>query len=172
MHPKLSISSHKHATMSFSQDDGPPRDLPSLRLLSLNVWWVAIIHPCLTLHDVCFRGSCSHARGLKFVSAKRKERIRAIADYICQSAQPESPTAASTNSGEADNLPLSTSYSTHHRQQQDGTTNGHADSVNASGSRWDIVCLQELWCSEDWDYVQARCKHSGSGLIHGRYFYR
>ena len=109
------------------------------------------------------------SRGLKFVSAKRTERIRAIADYICQpAAQGESPTS-STASRDGESLPLSASNTS---QSNDHQTGSRMHSEGTAGSRWDIVCLQELWCSEDWDYVQARCKHSGSGLVHGRYFYR
>lgn len=149
-----------------------------------------------------------YCRGLKYVSKYRKERIRAIADYICLPKDFHEHTSASVQNGlSLDHSGHSTTWnsqstvagSSSNGNNHDSTSNGtddegtplqksqatfHSNGNTSNGSagrgsdstrnesRWDVVCLQELWCSEDWEYMQERLKTSGSGLIHGRYFWR
>lgn len=136
-------------------------------------------------------------RGLKYVSKYRVERIRAIADYIClpkhlhenatgaaqnglsldragltDTWRSEATTSSNSNDSnitDDEGAPLNKAQRTSRTSKNNGTA--RPEHVQ-NDSRWDVVCLQELWCSEDWEYLQERVKSSGSGLIHGRYFWR
>lgn len=92
-----------------------------------------------------------------------------------QSTAAGSPSSQDSTSNGTDDegTPLRKPQNAASRGARDGNGGaaGTADAARME-SRWDVVCLQELWCSEDWEYMQDRLKNSGSGLIHGRYFWR
>lgn len=132
-----------------------------LRILTLNVWSVSLLGVNCRSYALLFH------RGLKFVSRKRKERIRAIAEYICTSPSSSSTSSIDSEASRSENTAL---HASRIRSNTTGVASGSHS--NTPGSRWDVVCLQEVWCSEDWEYVKNRARESGSGLIHGRYFYR
>lgn len=141
------------------------------------------------------------------MSKYRRERIRAIADYIClpkhlhegSSAAAQNGlslshagfngtwnsstsaagastgnNSASSNENDDDESPLNKSKA-FSEVRNVGNGNSSAASLYSdtqNESRWDVVCLQELWCAEDWEYVYQKARTSGSGLKHGRYFWR
>ncbi|CAB4253308.1 similar to Saccharomyces cerevisiae YER019W ISC1 Mitochondrial membrane localized inositol phosphosphingolipid phospholipase C, hydrolyzes complex sphingolipids to produce ceramide [Maudiozyma barnettii] len=74
--------------------------------------------------------------GLKFVSKHRKERLRAIADKL---------------SGSKVGTPIE------ELNVLNTNENGEQDDEESIDD-YDIVALQEIWCKEDWDYINLRCK--------------
>ena len=71
--------------------------------------------------------------GLKFVSKHRKERLRAIADKLA---------------GDKVGTPI----------EELNVLNEGFTEDEGSIDDYDIVALQEIWCKEDWDYINERCK--------------
>ncbi|SCU95289.1 LAMI_0F01860g1_1 [Lachancea mirantina] len=86
--------------------------------------------------------------GLKLVSKKRVERLRAIAEKL--GGDPSADHLISIDS--------QSSVGSRERQVDD----------------YDIVALQEIWCKDDWDYIVKKCQHKypyyrifHSGIIAG-----
>ena len=154
--------------------------------LTLHLRYVCSLSMCgeciLSDHDdICLKPVLTR-RGLKYVSRHRQERIRAIAEYICTPDDGRDRASSSSTSSNTSSVPGTDNGEATplHPQYRSGDANNSSSAkgkqreavMTGRGSRWDIVCLQELWCSEDWEYILARARESGSGLVHGRYFYR